>query len=65
MEKIDLTYAGKIKTLINILNEKELDILYTIDGKTGLATTTSIKINNSLMITFDYQKLKKIIEGAD
>ena len=31
MEKIDLTYAGKIKTLINILNEKELDLLYTID----------------------------------
>ena len=65
MEKIDLTYAGKIKTLINVINVKELDLLYTIDGKTGLATTTSIKIDDNLMITFDYQELKKIVEGAD
>lgn len=65
MEKIDLTYAGKIKTLINVINVKGLDLLYTIDGKTGLATTTSIKIDDNLMITFDYQELKKIVEGAD
>lgn len=68
-EKIDLTFSGKLTTLINILNKQELDVLYTIDGKTGKPTTTSIKIyegenaSEMLMITFDYQELKKIVEG--
>lgn len=67
--KIDLTFSGKLTTLINILNKQELDVLYTIDGKTGKPTTTSIKIyegenaSEMLMITFDYQELKKIVEG--
>ena len=38
-----------------------------IDGKTGKPTTTSILIKDDkeefLMITFDYQELKKIVEG--
>lgn len=67
--KIDLTYSGKLTTLINVLEKKELDVNYTIDGKTGKPTTTSILINDSalnyLMITFDYQELKKIVEKED
>ncbi len=66
MNKVDLTYGGKIKTLINVIQDKKLDVNYTIDGKTGLATTTSFLINdtkeNFLMITFDYQDLKKLVE---
>lgn len=67
--KIDLTYSGKLTTLINVLEKKELDVNYTIDSKTGKPTTTSILINDSalnyLMITFDYQELKKIVEKED
>lgn len=63
--KIDLTYSGKLRTLINVLEDKKLDVNYTIDGKTGLPTTTSILIRDGkeefLMITFDYQELKKIV----
>lgn len=66
MKKISLTYEGKLKTLINVLEEKKLRVNYTIDAKTGIATTTSILIKDGfeefLMITFDYQDLKKIIE---
>lgn len=67
--KVDLTFGGKLTTLINILNKQELDVLYTINGKTGKPTTTSIKIyegknaSEMLMITFDYQELKRIVEG--
>jgi hypothetical protein len=65
MTKIDLTYSGKLRTLINVLQDKKLDVNYTIDGKTGKTTTTSILINDDekdfLMITFDYQELKKIV----
>ena len=67
--KVDLTFSGKLTTLINILNKQELDVLYTIDGKTRKPTTTSIKIyegenaSEMLMITFDYQELKRIVEG--
>ena len=67
--KVDLTFSGKLTTLINILNKQELDVLYTIDGKTGKPTTTSIKIyegenaSEMLMITFDFQELKRIVEG--
>lgn len=64
--KIDLTYSGKLTTLINVVEKKELDVNYTIDGKTGKTTTTSILIKDKekdfLMITFDYQELKKIVE---
>lgn len=67
MKKIDLTYSGKLRTLINILENKKLDVNYTIDGKTGLPTTTSILIKDGkedfLMITFDYQELKNIVES--
>lgn len=65
--EIGLTYSGELPTLINILDRKKLLVNYTIDGKTGEPTTTSILINESpedyLMITFDYQELKKIVEG--
>ena len=66
MAKVDLTYGGKLTTLINVTEKKKLDLNYTIDGKTGLPTTTSILIKDGnedfLMITFDYQELKKIVE---
>ena len=66
MEKIDLTYGGKIKGLENVIKERDFEINYTIDGKTGKTTTTSILINGSnkdfLMITFNYQDLKKLVE---
>ena len=65
MNKIDITYNGKLETLINVVQNKNLDVNYTIDGKTGKVTTTSILINNDkndfLMITFDYQELKKLV----
>ena len=67
MKKIDLTYSGKLTTLINVLEKKKLDVRYTIDGKTWETTTTSILVKDGakdyLMITFDYQELKKIVEN--
>lgn len=67
MKQIDLTYGGKIPGKINAIIDKKFDINYTIDGKTGKPTTTSILISGSkkdfLMITFDYQDLKKLVEG--
>jgi len=69
MTKIDLTYSGKLRTLVNVLSENKLDVNYTIDGKTGKPTTTSILINDNekdfLMITFDYQELKKIVGDSN
>ena len=64
MEKIDLTYSSKLRTSINVLEDKKLDVNYTIDGKTGKPTTTSILIKDGkdfFMITFDYQELKRIV----
>ena len=65
MNKTDLTYSGKLNTSINILEDKKLDVNYTIDGDTGKVTTTSVLIKDSkddfLMITFDYQELKKMV----
>ena len=65
MNKTDLTYSGKLNASINILEDKKLDVNYTIDGDTGKVTTTSILIKDSkddfLMITYDYQELKKTI----
>lgn len=65
MNKTDLTYSGKLNASINILEDKKLDVNYTIDGDTGKITTTSILIKDNkddfLMITFDYQELKKLV----
>ena len=65
MNKIDITYKGKLEALINVVQDKKLDVNYTIDGKTCKVTTTSILINDDkndfLMITFDYQELKKLV----
>lgn len=65
MNKTDLTYSGKLNASINILEDKKLDVNYTIDGDTGKVTTTSILIKDNkddfLMITFDYQELKKMV----
>ena len=65
MGKIDLTYSGKIDTLVNVLKKKKMHVNYTIDGETGQATTMSFLIDDSaenfLMITFDYQDLKKLV----
>lgn len=62
-----LTYGGKLNAMINVIEKKKLDINYTIDGKSGKPTTTSILIKDGkedfLMITFDYQDLKKILEN--
>jgi len=64
--KIDLTYGNKLNVRINGIEEKQLEMNYTIDGDTGETTTSSLLINgdrkNFLMITFDYQELKKIVE---
>ena len=65
MNEIDLTYSGEISARINVLTKKKLDVNYTIDGETGKVTTTSFLIDDSednfLMITFNYQDLKKIV----
>lgn len=65
MNKTDLTYSGKLNASINILEDKKLDVNYTVDGDTGKITTTSILIKDDkddfLMITFDYQELKKMV----
>lgn len=67
MTQVDLTYGGEIPGMINAIENKKFNINYTLDGKTGKPTTTSILINNSkgnfLMVTFDYQDLKKLVEG--
>lgn len=68
MQKIDLTYSDKMKVLINATFPKKLDVNYTIDGNTGETTTTSILISDDnehfLMITFNYQDLKNIVESG-
>lgn len=46
MDKIDLTYGGKLRVLINVLEDKKLDVNYTIDGVSGKTTTTSILIRD-------------------
>lgn len=67
VEMIDVTYCGKLTTLINVVEKQKLSVNYTIDGKSGLPTTISILIKDSakdfLMITFDYQELKRIVEN--
>ena len=71
MNKVDVTYDGKLKSYVTgngkCLKSKKLDVNYTIDGITGKPTTTSILINKEkfLMVTFDYQDLKAIVEEVD
>lgn len=69
MEKIDLTYGGKIKGLINAVIPVSFDVNYTIEGKSGETTTTSILIDGDkdtfLMITFNYQDLKKLVDKEE
>lgn len=64
-DKVDFTYGGKLKGLLNVINKTTFDVCYTIDGKTGKTTTVSVLINPKTMemITFDFQDLKKIVEG--
>ena len=66
MKKIDLTYGGKLRTLFNAQKKANLNVNYTIDGKTGQPTTTSICIclDPLFMITFDYQDLKELVGDA-
>lgn len=65
---IDVTYGGQIKALKNLVPMK-MEVNYTIEGKSGETTTTSFLINADndkfLMVTFNYQELKKLIEGED
>ena len=69
MNKIDLTYGGKLNAFINVLEGKKLDVDFTIEGDTGKATTTSFLIRDDekdfMMVTFDYQELKKLLEGKE
>ena len=62
---IDVTYGGQIKALKN-LEPIKMEVNYTIEGKTGKTTTTSFLIDkeNFIMVTFNYQELKKLIEGV-
>ena len=62
MKTIDLTYSGELKIFTNVLDTKIIDVLYTIEGKTGKTTTTSLILDYENMITFDFQELKKIVE---
>lgn len=71
MEKIDLTYDSKLQAFVtggeNTLENKNLDINFTIDSLTKKVTTTSILIEEDplFMITFDYQDLKAIVERGN
>ncbi len=67
MNKIDLTYSGEIPARINVLKEKNMLVDYTIDGETGEVTTTSFLIDEEkmLMVTFDYQDLKKLVDQVE
>lgn len=67
MEKIDLTYGGFIPCLKNVVHKRDLEVRFTIDGKTGMVTTLSFLIDPKKMemITIDYQDLKKLVEGKN
>lgn len=70
METIDLTFSGEIDGMLNGIEEKKLLINYTIEGATGNTTTTSLLLTDEwdapiFMVTFDYQELKKIVEGGN
>ena len=67
MSKVDVTYGGELNASINVIENKKMLINYTIDGESGKPTTTSILVREGnedfLMITFDYQELKEIVEN--
>ena len=64
-DSIDVTYGGQIKALKN-LEPMKMEVNYTVEGKSGKTTTTSFLIvkENFIMVTFNYQELKKLIEGG-
>lgn len=61
---IDLTYSGQLKIFLFGITPHTIDILYTIEGKSGKTTTTSLILDEETMITFDFQQLKKIVEST-
>lgn len=66
--KIDLTYSGKLRASINVVEDKILEVNYTVDGESGKPTTTSILIKEGeefLMITFNYQELKRLVDDKN
>ena len=69
MNRVDITYDGEIKGMINVIDKKTFQVNYTIEGDTQKPSTTSILIKEDkkdfLMITFNYQDLKKLIEGDE
>lgn len=69
MNRVDITYGGEIKGMINVIDKKTFQVNYTVEGDTKKPTTTSILIKEDskdfLMITFNYQDLKKLIEGDE
>lgn len=69
MNSVDITYGGEIKGMINVIDKKTFQVNYTVEGDTKKTTTISILIKEDkkdfLMITFNYQDLKKLIEGDE
>lgn len=67
MERVDLTYSGVLKARKNVFEKENILVDYTVEGDTGKVTTTSflLKEDPLLMITFNYQDLKKMIEGEE
>ena len=63
IDSIDITYSGKLKILTDILTVNTIEVLFTIEGKTGKPTTTSLVLDDGTMITFNFQQLKKIVES--
>ena len=63
IDSIDITYSGKLKILTDILTVNTIEVLYTIEGKTGKPTTTSLVLDDGTMIIFNFQQLKKIVES--
>lgn len=64
INSIDITYSGKLKILTDILTVNTIEVLFTIEGKTGKPTTTSLVLDDGTMITFNFQQLKKIVEST-
>lgn len=72
MDKIDLTFGGKIRGFVsdelgNCLESKTIYVDYTIEGDSGKPTTTSLLLREEplVMVTFDYQALKQLVEGKE
>lgn len=64
MNDVDLTFDGVLNGMLS-LEDKAFKVLYTIDHKTNEPTTVSILVDKEkmLMVTFNYQDLKKIVEN--